>query len=582
MKRREATFDLYLSDVGGRTLEVECSVPTSGCGSGAWYLPLAFLPKKDVAPNLEVTDGEGRVVPVPTKHQNFALTKKAIEDLVRRGNLSLGASVPLRKLIDEVVVRRPVPARTSRTVFERNAKGIELKVVPLLRLLEDNFVLWVPAHGSPGSHHHFRVSRQEIRHPDRIIARRHREVVVEIPTALGSRRVRGYSSIGWPTVRWRAAIERLLKAFALRPIETRLRDREAGRAASSHLRVHAPPGFRVRNVRVAEILPTPRNSRRRLRELDPAEEDVVIQGWDQKLGHVHLSKEQNPPDVYCRMTLGLQGGSTTLWMLATVFTAALLWVVHHHSRYGPTPAGGEYFQLVLGSIGNVEHRKLSVASDNKQIVAAALLVGPAFVSAWSLRAEGGELLRSFLAGSRMLLLLSAALSVAAALALADVLPTHAGRYAAVEVYAGISYFVAAPMLVAWLLSSRPTWDIFRKILNSEWRNLIAIASMGGLVAGAGFLATTSARLAGLGALAAALGMAVVAANSIAEPLHLGRGATIYRPLAGFGSLPVFVLAGSWLGFYADGFSAGGSQLVAFVHGVALAISATSLTMVTRK
>jgi hypothetical protein len=573
LKRRETTIDLYLSDVGGRTVEVECSLPDEGAGSQLWYLPLAFFTKKDVAPNLEVVDGFGRVVPVPTKHQNFALTKRAINELIRRENLVLGKAAGLRELIDEVIVKRPVPARTSRIVFERNAEPAAMRACPLLRLLEDNFVLWVPVEGPPGSEHHFRISRQEIHHPDQIIVRKARETTVSIPTALGFRLVRGYSANGWPTVRWRAATERLLKAFALRPMEARLRDREACRAASSHLRLHAPPGFEVRNVRLAEILPSGKG-RGRLREIDPLEEDVAIQGWDQTMGHVHLSKPHNPPDVYCRMTLGIQGGTNTLWMLATVLTAALLWVVHHHSRYGPSALNQDQLHYAVAWMGERQSRKeIALSASNRQIVAAALLVGPAFASAWSLRAESGELLRSFLAGSRVLLLLSAALSVAAALALAGILPTHAGRYQAVEAYAAISYFVAAPMVASWVLSSRPTWDVFRKLLNTERRNLLAIAVLALQVAVFGMRSDLSGRISGLVVLVAALGLAAIAANSVAEPLHFGRGATVYRPLAGFGCLPFFGIAGSFLGFYADTVPFRDGRLGCLIIGIGIAVSA---------
>ena len=172
-----------------------------------------------------------------------------------------------------------------------------------------------------------------------------------------------------------------------------------------------PPAFSSDTYALALRSPPPEPGVERIVELDSDDPHVIVQGEDQNLGHMHLSQTDNPGEVYLRVTLALRGGITTLWMLAAVLTAGLLWLVHHHGSYGKP------------------------AEQNKQIAAAVLLVGPAFASAWSLRAEGSELLRTSLSGARFLLLASAALSVASALALAGVFPSGSNRYEAIEIYA---------------------------------------------------------------------------------------------------------------------------------------------------
>jgi hypothetical protein len=264
-------------------------------------------------------------------------------------------------------------------------------------------------------------------------------------------------------------------------------EEEAGRFASCHMRFHAPGGFLIRNIRLG----TEEEDQRELTELSSEDAHCVVQGVDQNLAHVHLARENNPRRVYLNVALGLRGGLTTLWMLATVLTAVLLWLVHHHPSFG---------EPVL---------------QNKQITAAALLVGPAFASAWSLRAEAGELLRTSLAGARVLLLGSAALSVATALALADFLPFGANRYDTISFYAAASYLIAFVLTTAWLVSSWPTWFVFRRVLGSERRCLLLLLLLGVMATIIGHSPGLPIRLTGGLLLLIALVIAALTANMVA-------------------------------------------------------------------
>jgi hypothetical protein len=551
MSRREVTLQVSVAEVVTRTIEVDLSLPTIDCGAELWYLPVAYFPKGRVAPSLDVFDGEENALPVPTKRENMGLTERAIEALLDRGQLRLGESAhDPRKIVELIqeVISKPYPdALVPRLVFADEVPNASPMLRDLLDLLADQFLLWVPITGSPGTRHHIFIRRCDFQEANPIRTPVYRDETFTVETALGEVEVSAPVPTGRSRPDFPLAVDRLLSAFALRPIEVRFPDAEAKRFASSHLRLVSPDGFLVRNVRAAAVDP-PGSGGKRVEELG-ATDHVVVQGHDRKLAHIQLAEEHNPPYLYSRITLALRGGMTTLWMLAAVLTAGLLWLVKHHHSYG--------------------HPDLQ----NKQIVAAVLLVGPAFASAWSLRADRGELLRAVVAGARGLLLLSAALSVAAALALADVFPSWTNRHEMVELCAAISYFVAMPLIAAWILASRPTWLVFRGGLRTQHRNLAAICALGVAVLLAGLHQGLPMRATGVVLALAALALAAIAANSVAEPLISSQ--TFYRPLAGAGGLLVTALAGYFLGYYADICPIEDARLTTVLVGGLLALVALS-------
>jgi hypothetical protein len=548
MLRRESVLHVSLAEVVTRSIEVDFGLPTTECGETLWFVPVAFFPKNRVAPSLDVVDASDTVLPVPTKRENMGLTERAIGALADEGRLHLGDSAQSRELIREVISSAPPYARVSRLVFREHEPAASPLLHDLLTLLEDQFLLWVPITGLPGSRHHVSMRRYEFQESDPIRRPVRRKTTYDVKTALGEVLVSAQAPTGRSTLDVPLAVDRLLRAFALRPIEVRVREAEAARFASYHLRLISPQGFLVRNVRAAALEPL-ESGDERVEELDSDAAHVVVQGHDRDLAHIQLAEEHNPPFLYSRVTLALRGGMTTLWMLAAVLTAGLLWLVHHHSSYGRPEL------------------------QNKQIAAAALLVGPAFTSAWSLRGDRGELLRAVLAGARGLLLISAALSVATALALAEVFPSGSNRYEMVEIYAAASYFVAMPLIAAWILASRPTWLVFRAALRTQKRNLAAILAVGAVILLVGFHDGLPMRLAGIILALAALALAAIAANSVAEPLM--RSQTFYRPLAGAGGLLATVFAGYFLGYYADVCSTEVAQLICAIGGGALALAALS-------
>jgi len=600
LKRRETTVDIYLSDVGTRTIDVECSLPDFGWGKAWWYLPLALFPKGSVAPDLEVTYCDGDIIPIPTKQQNLGLTKQAIDQLLDGGQLNIdcdslerfyGREVgedEVRKFIAEVIVDWPVAARGRRLYFEK-LPGQSKELVDLLRTLEDRFVLWVPVEGEPLSHHQFRIRRQEIHHQDEIVAPKLVQVTWGVPTSLAPLDVKGLSAKGSPWIRPKAIFDRLPNTLAVRPLEASAFDLEANRAGSCHVRVNAPSGFLVRHIRAGEVKPKPAHQQPSpesngvieieppgypdVVEIQPREPDVVIQGWDQNLAHVHLFHRENPEEVYCRVTLGPRGGAISLWMMTAIFTAALLWLVHHQFETVTTHL--HYVRFVASGVGDhgAGDKRLAIGGNEKQIAAAALLVGPAFASAWSLRAEGGELLRSFLAGARLLLLLSAAVSVAAALALAGLRPPYLDEFTAIEIYAGIGYLLAMPMIGAWLLSRDSVWIAFRFVFNKELLNLLAAILLAVAAVAVGLWDSCPDGVAGVLIALCGLGLALIGANSAGQPLRLDRKGNLYRTVGGFGAIPIIFLAGSFLGFYGGLVSVPAARIGCIAFGLLIVLGA---------
>ncbi|MDQ3725837.1 MAG: hypothetical protein M3335_08135, partial [Actinomycetota bacterium] len=249
LRRRETTFNAYVSVVGSRTIEVDFSLPLGDGEGETCYVPVAYFPKNEVAPSLEVKDATGRVLAVPTKRENMALTQNAIGELVADGALTLSDPERSKKLIREVVVHEPLPARVSRILLQRHEPGAQ-PLFHALDLLEDHFLLWVPICGDSESQHHITICRTEPHPPFPLFGRKRRSVIVPSETALGEVQIRVREATGRPTFDFFGALDRILNAFALRPLEVGARESEAGRFASCHLRFQAPDGFLVRHLRV--------------------------------------------------------------------------------------------------------------------------------------------------------------------------------------------------------------------------------------------------------------------------------------------------------------------------------------------
>ena len=549
MTRRVDTVEFHSARWAMRRMELDVSFPPTCVRAegdskrSECLVPFAFLPKEPVASDLEVCDAGGAIVSIPTKSESMVLTERALAEISAGAGDLLGVDPDthmldeqLRKRCADVIEAIPLDARVLRKeIVAHKLDGEEdpkrAWLLPLLQRLEDSYLLWVPICGRASSQHHLSLCRSDQSEPDPIFRRwRRRPVDLDIPSAEGI--VKGHWS---PPSKLRVpdlpeALGRALVTFGLTPVNLEESALEAARFASYHLRLVPPAGLLVREVH-AERIPED--------QWDVAQPDVVeikdeleltVQGRDTQTGHVHLSKNRNPSRIRARVTFGIRPGTTTLWALVAVLTCALLLTFHRNFH--------ELFSFLADGEGKSasskgrHHRHLV----DFQIIVAVLLVGPTFAAGWILREKDPALLRSMLAGTRLLLLGSATLAVGTALALAGVTPFGWSRAEAVDWYASASYVIAVVILIGWVQARSLIWAIYRSVLKrAEW-NLLAsvVLALGSYLAIrklADFpaLSTTALLLGGFG-------FAAVAGNRAATNLGFA------NQLAGVAALLTLALA----------------------------------------
>jgi|GEM_PF-4533796 len=551
MRRWTETIEIVDLGRSKREITIDFSLPDGDSPDG-WMLPTAYLDKWPVAPDLEVVDATGTSVSVPTKRENMAITAAALDGLAGAGLIPFEDKT-LRALSHEVIFGANFDARVARLLAEERIGAEdrlgdeERLLLSLLRSLEDQFLLWVPVAGKPGCDQQISIRRRQelarniIFVPTRVMEER------AVETATGAVRVNYFPATGPRRINFEAAASRFLRLFGLAPFEYAHETSEAKRFASFHLRVAAPEGLVVRDVGL-------RVPQEGMVELDPpalteaptSEEGFSHRGRESDLAHFHCARPQNPAVLSAYATLGIRGGLTSLWAGASVFTTLLLWAIH---RLAPAD---------LAATGTLE------------ATVAILLIGPALAAAWAIQADRGDLLESTLGGARVCLLASSLLSVTAALSLAGFRPFHWSNETAVEVYASLSYGVAALVVVGWAVTLSLCWLLYREALTTARRNYGILLLIAGLAAAVCVHSDLPVRLVGFVLLGTGLAMAVIAA-------HPGRAAGASNsgpPLAAVGALGTLLAAGWFLGFYENVFSRETLRAgVLAVEGIVMAIAA---------
>jgi hypothetical protein len=578
MTRRVDMLEVHSTRWGMKRMELDVSIPSSCLTREAapdgpperCLIPAALIPKQPVAVDLEVRNSDGDWVSVPTRRECKLLTEQAIELIEKLGGGLTGLpcadfhlSTELRRRIGDVITMDPLRARITRLHIQ---KKMELReetrdwLLPLLRRLEDNYLLWAPIEGSPLGDHHISIQRSDRRRAEQFFwpLRLFNETVV-VESEAG--RIEGH----WkPPSRWlyvpspSAIFARLLMSFGLMPIKFDEETLEAHRFASYHLAMVPPSGLVVREVRTGEIPETEwEETNPRPHELG-TDFDRTVHGDDTRTGHVHLEMDSNPSKLNSRITIGLRPGTTTLWAMVVVLTCGLLWALRHE------------LERILGA-SNFEAIEV-------QIVAAVLLVGPTFAASWSLRSNQ-TLIRSMVVGAQGLLLGSAVLSVAAALVLAGFEPFSWPPEKAIDWYASLSYAVAVLITTGWLQARSLVWLVYRRVLFNTTLNLLATA----IFAGIGFWAVRD--LDGIPVAPAAVllsaGFALTAVAGNRVSVRLGENSRLAAFWAGLGALICLALAGRDLEFFdrvttqADAFRDGEVALL-LVAVVALVVFSVQL------
>lgn len=572
MTRRVDTLEVHSTRWGMKRMELDVSFPTSCLTAKSGpdgppqrcLIPAAFIPKQPVAVDLEVKGADKAWVSVPTRRECRLLTEQAIELIADHAAALTGAAPAdfelgpeLRQRIGDVVTMEPLRARISRLHIERKmglGEGTSAWLLPLLRRLEDNYLLWAPIEGSPLGDHHLSIQRSDRRNgeqffwPARFFA-----------TNLTVESDAGPIEGSWrPPSKWlyipspSSIFARLLLSFGLMPVKFDEETLEAHRFASYHLAMIPPPGLVVREVKMGQISesewgePAPA-----IKELS-TDLDRTVHGEDTRTGHVHLEMDRNPSWLNSRITIGLRPGTTTLWAMVVVLTCGLLWALRHE----------------LGRVLGLDGGKSEIIE--VQITAAVLLVGPTFAASWTLR-NNPTLIRSMVLGAESLLLASAIVSVAAALVLAGFKPFGWEPLTAIEWYAAITYAIAVLIVTGWLQARSLVWQIYRRILSSTMMNMLATALF--CAVGAMGLRLLDGSAAPASALMAA-GFALTAVAGNRTSVGLGKNSRLAAFWTGLGALVSLTLAGRELEFFANILSDVdvfhyGEQILALIGGVAL-------------
>jgi len=550
MTRRIDTLEVHSQQWGLKSMELDvafpesCSDPQAPKKDAFCLVPVAYIPKRPVASDLEIRDASDGIVSFPTRRECMALTKQAIELISSEAPKLLSRNADEYKLTSELSIRigevvewEPVRARIARldagkNMIDTGHPRLKDWLLPLLRRLEESYILWAPLRGSPRSEHHLTVRRSDVRdgEPTLKVVRKPPEYFT-IPS-----RAKDLEGEWQPPRKWRrrlnvsAFVRRLLVFFGLMTLKFEQEVLEADWSSSYHLRLVPPPGLIIRGVKVGRIDESQWGRKRPQVKPIKSATDRTIHGEGRRVGHAHLEMDPNPRWLTSQFTIGLRPGTTTLWSSVVVLTAALIWAMHNEViRLLGLEPGGEMEEVEI------------------QIAAAVLLVGPTFAAAWALRLQDATLIRNMLAGTQIVLMLSSMLSIATALLLAGITPFGWEPAKTVEWYASCSYILAILSMIGWLQAPNSIWLIYRRLLDRNWKNLVGVIALGllswlalqeltewpGLLAGA--------------LLATGLGTALIAANRIC--VRLGESTFWLTTVATVGALVPLALASRELEFF---------------------------------
>ena len=540
MTRRVDTHEIHSARRWNVSMQIDLRIPPSASAGtfplekGRCLVPVAFLARRKVAPDLVVRNGASETVPVPTIAANMELTKKALQQIsadaaitFNRPGADYALSDDLLKLCGDIIEMESHRARFCRLKVEKEMQCPALEwLLPLLRRFEDDYVLWVPIEGKSGSEHRLSVRCSRWRWHNPIWPqKRKREVPVEFQSSVGPIKATWDPPHKWlrglPNLP--AAVGRILIACGLMPVTLKEEAFEAHRFSSYRMCIAPPDGFLLRELKIGKI----RESDWGIAEpkIQPlkAHLDLTVDGQDSRLGHIRLAMKPNPSRFFARATIGLRPETITLWGMVAVFTCGLLWAFHRNIQ------------------------ELALLDDRAKVALGVLLIGPTFASAWTLREKDRALMRSTLSGTRFLMLTSAALSVATALAVAGLQPFGWKVGEAVSWYASISYTIAAIIVTGWLQTRGVTWFIFRRVLTKPKWNLVATIAL----ALAAYLCLSEiGRSQAAGAVALlliGLGFTVVAANRSSNPL--GEVNHLPSVLAGIAAIATLAIASREMYFY---------------------------------
>lgn len=496
----------------------------------AQYVPLVFL-RKDVAPDLEVTDDKGESLPIPASSENVALTLRAFADLAIEEDWDLTGS-DLRPLIHEVIQGDPFRARVARLVIDERANMPE-PLKNLLSELEDQFVLWIKVEQDfPVDRSVTIVQRQIMRRAPLIVRRRHR-VSRRLIVAGEEVEIQFLAAVGLPHLSLYALFQRLRLALgtsALFECETA----EAPRFANFHLRIEAPPGFLVRDAAVdTEGAAHVRLERPEEQTIFTASEaffeqkGISVGGIGSESAYLHaVHPPRNLARMQMRVALAMRSELIGFWALVIILTAGLLWLFHR--------AGVMWIDEREGAL---------------ETATTVLLLGPSAASALALRADEGGWVRRSMWLTRMMLFGSALLAIGTALAL--LFPaSEVTRLKLIGEFAACAYVFAATISVIWVSGQDLLWSLYRRHLRDRVSNYVALLALYFAMVALAALELSSRLPAILAATPWMILGICCGAVAVNRALDLrGRQAGAFPSLAVAGTVVAFSAGGLFAGFY---------------------------------
>jgi hypothetical protein len=551
MNRRLDTLEVHSQRWVLKRMELDVAFATASIAEtegqseeSRCLVPAAYIPKRPVASDLEVKDSDGTRISVPTRNECMDLTKRAIAQIGAGGVEPLGGSAgryrldpEIEQLVGDVIANEPLRARICRLELIRRLEQVNKEAMewlqPILRRMEDNYMLWVPIEGAHVGTHHVSIWRSDRRglNPIFPVKRKRRADLITVDSAVGQLQAEWHAPRKWRRgFDASALVGRLLVSFGLMPVKFEDEVLDADRFSSFHLEMVPPSGLLVREVKAGEIAES---------EWDRANPWIrsicsgvqrTIHGADTRTGHLHLEMQPNPSRLNSRITIGLRPGTTTLWAMVVLLTCGLLWSMRH-----------EIVRLLaLDGKGAPDDVQI-------QIIAAVLLVGPTFAASWMLRLKDPALIRSMLAGTQALLLTAAILSVATALVFADMRPFGWEPTKTVQWYASCSFVIAMPIAVGWLQARSGVWIVYRRLLNRTWKNLVATFALA-ILAWATLQQIEAHQRIGTAALFV-IGFSFTAIAGNRTSVRLGEVSRVPAAIAGLGAIVTLALVGRELQFF---------------------------------
>lgn len=485
--RHTETVSLNPDHTARWQLRVDLELPTdeqAHCevyGDDRLYLfPLAFLKKSDPRTGFVVQDGNGHLVPVPTREEcdrissiaaaeagNQLLRESSLEPLdeeeLRENLLTIPAgkafdsSKKLSALLGLLEPDNPEFPKNDDLSEEQRDMGKLMGhswqrggLTEMLRMLVEHSMVWIPIRGIPGDRRSITIE-QDVSLERRPVLRWSFGTAKKARLPWSQRRFKRWEENPPPGVvldtgeklygrrayriSFPALGQRVGEPLAWMPVEYDFPTIYTRRCETYHFELVCPSGLSPRNLKVGRGDPV----EERLLNRESMDEEQSRTTFMPRIVHHYRPGNRTATDLWFRVTVGVASGAfPVLWFLAGAITAVLLWAL-------------------AGTNPNLDESKNGV-----QIVAGILLVVPAMVAALAIGGDDKPATK-LIGGARILLLVAGISAVVATAVLIDMKPFHIGHEWMWTACAMAATAATIPLATSWLLSSPTVWRQLQKL-----------------------------------------------------------------------------------------------------------------------